>query len=579
MHTPLSVGSDSRAPQNAFGRLRSLVRRALPASRFSPDAEVLTAAAVLGAALVAGLATAADYGVSIDEFNANDYGPKALAWYTSGFTDRSHFENVEFSLWYYGPWFQILTAFVQSFNFGDGIAVRHALTFLVGLGGVAALLPIGRLAVGRWAGTTAIVLCLITGYFYGNLFFAPIDVPFMAAMAWATLAILVMVREPVPSWRATIITGLLVGLALGTRTGGLILQAYMLLGLALCAVEFAVRNGGLRLPFVLALAARYIAAIALAWLMAIAIWPWLELGNPIEQFRTALVYFATIPVSFDFQHWGERVSTNALARSYIPGQLLARLPLPFLGLLVVAAVAALAGGCQLVLKGAASWRAKRSVRSAFLLLAQKRAILIVWAAVICPLAFLILQRATLYDGVRHVLFVIPMLAIVAGEGAMVFVPWLRRSPVLSAIVMVVIGAYLAGTVRTLAILHPLEYVAMNALVGGTYGAYGRFDLDYWSMAAQPALRRLEERLDHDHSVMWNESPPSLVICIPWREGWVGPMLRRPWKLETDPDKADYIIVTERARAHCASRTGLELIDELKRFDRPFAWTYRRHSAQ
>jgi hypothetical protein len=572
MHTPLPV--EQRRSQPPVSK-----KHAAPASRFSLDAEILTAAAVLGAALVVGLVTAADYGISIDEFNADDYGPKALAWYTSHFIDRSHFENVEFSLWYYGPWFQILTAFVQSFNFADAFAVRHALTFLVGLGGVAALLPIGRLAAGPWAGTTAIVLCLITGYFYGNLFFAPIDVPFMAAMVWATLAILIMVRKPIPSWRATITTGLLAGLALGTRTGGLILQAYLLLGLTLCAIEFAARNGGLRLPFVLALAWRYGAALALAWLIAIAIWPWLQVGNPFEQFRIALVYFGTIPVSFDFQHWGERVFANALPRSYIPTQLLARLPLAFLGLLTVAAIATLAAACRLVFKGVMCWRAKRSVRSVWLSVAQKRAILIIWAAVICPLAFLILQRATLYDGVRHVLFVIPMLAIVAGAGATVFLPWLWRSPVITTMVMAAIGAYLGGAALTLAILHPLEYVAMNALVGGTSGAYGRFELDYWSIAAQPALRRLEERLNYDRSVAWNDSPPSLVICIPWREWGVGPMLRRPWKLATDPDKADYVIVTERAQAHCASRSNLELIDEVKRFECAFAWTYRRHSAQ
>src|SRR5437763_345940 len=72
--------------------------------------EIAVGAVILIAALVVGLATAGDYGATIDEFNANDYGPKALAWYTSGFTDRSQFETVEFSLWYYGPWFQMVTA-------------------------------------------------------------------------------------------------------------------------------------------------------------------------------------------------------------------------------------------------------------------------------------------------------------------------------------------------------------------------------------------------------------------------------------------------------------------------------------
>ncbi len=52
------------------------------------------------------------------------------------------------------------------------------MTFMTGLAGLAALVPIGRLAVGRWGGLIAISLCLTTGYLYGSLFFTPIDIPF-----------------------------------------------------------------------------------------------------------------------------------------------------------------------------------------------------------------------------------------------------------------------------------------------------------------------------------------------------------------------------------------------------------------
>jgi hypothetical protein len=52
-----------------------------------------------------------------------------------------------------------------------------------------------------------------------------------------------------------------------------------------------------------------------------------------------------------------------------------------------------------------------------------------------------------------------------------------------------------------------------------------------------------------------------------------PMYRRPWRLETDPDKADFLIATERMR--CGEGRPVVLIDEVKRFDRPFAWTYAR----
>jgi hypothetical protein len=82
-------------------------------------------------------------------------------------------------------------------------------------------------------------------------------------------------------------------------------------------------------------------------------------------------------------------------------------------------------------------------------------------------------------------------AVVAGLGWRALLPPLNRAPVIAAVVA---GAYVGSIVATLAVLHPLEYVAMNALAGGTRGAYGNFELDYWSAAATEALRRLEHRL-------------------------------------------------------------------------------------
>jgi hypothetical protein len=197
-------------------------------------------------------------------------------------------------------------------------------------------------------------------------------------------------------------------------------------------------------------------------------------------------------------------------------------------------------------------------------------VLVVCIAAILPPAFLIVQRATLYDGVRHVLFVIPMLAVIAGAGVVVLLPLLRRIPVISAVAA---GAYVGHVVVTLAVLHPLEYTAMNAFAGGTRGAYKRFELDYWSIAATEALRRLESRLDHDPALRGGETPPSLLICIPFRDDMVGPMLKRPWAIETDAEKAEFVIATERWT--CVDKLSVTLIDEVKRFDRAFARTYMR----
>jgi hypothetical protein len=205
-------------------------------------------------------------------------------------------------------------------------------------------------------------------------------------------------------------------------------------------------------------------------------------------------------------------------------------------------------------------------------LARKRAILVVAFAAILPIAFLIMQGVRIYDGIRHVLFVIPMLAIIAGAGFGMVLPLVRRVALVFAVAA---GLYIGHVVVTLARLHPLEYIAMNLFAGGTYGAANRFELDYFAVAANEAVRRLEDRLAYDPAAQSAEVSPSIHICITWRESVIAPMLKRPWTIETNPEKADFIIETE--RSHCAVGGRLTLIDEVKRFGRSFAWTFVRRA--
>jgi hypothetical protein len=540
------------------------------------DAEWLAAMGLLAAALAIGLATVGDYGITVDEFNADDYGPKSLAWYTSGFADRSSFETVEDTLWYYGPWFQMLTAFVQSFGLADPWAVRHVMTFLIGLAGLAAVIPIGRLAAGRWAGLVALGLCLTTGYLYGSLFFTPVDISFLFAMMLATLAIIAMAGRVVPSWPATLAAGMLSGLAIATRSPGVITQVYLLAALGLCGLEALARPGATVRGDLVRIGARAACALAVGWLVAFTLWPWLQTGNPLTQFEAAFLLFANHPNSFEFPFWGQRVVTTDLPWTYVPGQLMARLPEGFLLLLLAGILSGLAAALRFSCATFAAFMQRKAaaVREAALVLARARGTLVVWGAVILPVGFIIARHSTLYDGVRHILFVIPILAVIAGAGFLRLLPFWRRLPVLSAVLG---GAYLGASIWTLAVLHPLEYVATNALVGGVAGAYGRFDLDYWAAAATVALRRLENRLDYEQPDRFAQDPPSVMVCMTYREAQVAPLFRRPWRLETDPAKADFLIATE--RWHCADDVGdAVLIDEVKRFGRPFAWIYARSPA-
>jgi len=535
--------------------------------RFAVDFEILAVGSLLALAALVAIWTVGDYAITVDEFNADDYGQKSLAWYTSFFTNRSNFDSVEDTLWFYGPWFHILTTLVQSLDLAEHWTTRHLLTFLFGLAALAALLPIARLASGRWAGLIAVGLCLTTGYLYGSMFFTPVDIPFMFAMTWSTLAIMLMAVPIVPLWPATITTGLFTGLAIATRSSGLITHVYLIGAMTLCAVEALMRGGRSAAGDLTRIGVRTVAAIVIAWLTAIALWPWLQIGNPITQFGEAFLFFANHPSSWEFPHWGEMVRTTALPWSYVPAQLLVRLPEGFLLLLCIAVLSGIVSVLAILRLGFAPISQPRlsALKEAVTVTAQARQPLIVWVAATLPIAAIILQHSTLYDGIRHVLFLIPMLAMVASFGFLRLAPLLRRFPMTTAAVA---GGYVGHAALAFVLLHPLQYATFNIFAGGVIGAYGRFEQDYWSLAVLPALRRLEDRLDREDPGRFASNPPSIKLCIGFHEELVAPMFRRPWQLELEPSKADFIIESERWR--CGKHLPVILIDEVKRFGLPFA---------
>jgi hypothetical protein len=380
----------------------------------------------------------------------------------------------------------------------------------------------------------------------------------------------------VPTWPATVAAGLLTGLAMATRSSGIITHLYLVGAMVLCATEAVLASGGSARRAVAQIAVRTVSVIVIAWVAAIALWPWLQIGNPLTQFKEAFVYFANHPNSFNLTHWGRQVPTTDLPWSYIPAELAVRLPEGFLLLLVLGLGFGVAHAFG-VLRGSAAGSPRRymtSARTVALNVARARQALIITVAALGPIATVIVLGSTMYDGIRHVLFLIPMLAVIAGYGLLRLLPLLRRIPKIAAAGGAAYAAYL---IATLIVLHPLQYVALNVVAGGTGGGYGRFDQDYWSIAANTALRRLERRLDPDRDGRFATAAPSVNICIRHREGVVEPMFRLPWRLEVNTGSADYVIETQRFR--CAQNVPVEMIDEVKRFGRTFAWVYARRSAQ
>jgi hypothetical protein len=518
----------------------------------------------LGAVLVIGLASVSNYAITPEEFRYDELGPRLLSLYGG---EREVLPSTDTPV--YAQWFQVLTAAVQSVIPGNRFDIRHGLTFLIGLGGLAALLPIGRLAIGRWAGLTALVLCLLTGNFYGHLFFSPVDVPFMAAMSWATLAIVLMARGVAPSWGAVIAAGLFTGLATATRPDGILAQVLLLLAMLLCAAEAMFRLGRSSRGSLLRIAVQTVIAVALAWVVAIALLPTLHGADLLQRLRAM---FGRLPIGdapSSLVSWGREWSTSALPWHYLPGELLARLSGVFVVLLGLALVFAI--GLLIVFLAGRRRESKQPghVSTPMLmtfLLVRGRGALIVALTALVPLLVAMFARPPLHDGVRLVLFIVPPLALLAAWGFLRLTPLIRTFPIIAA---TLIGIQIGGGVLVLASQHPLEYITTNAFAGGTRGSYARFELDYWGAAASEALRRLEQRLDYDPSGRFASDPPHVLICQ-HAGNLDSAAFRRPWGVADDAQGADFIIETRKAR--CGQGTAGVLIDEVKRRDQPFAWT-------
>src|SRR5262245_18704315 len=118
--------------------------------------------------LILAIATNGNYAISIDEPVQQRYGELILAYYSSGFTDRSlfAFEN----LYLYGGLFDVLATLIVRVLPFDIYSIRHVLCALIGIGGIGATWATARLLAGSRAALIAALLLTVTGAWYGEMF-------------------------------------------------------------------------------------------------------------------------------------------------------------------------------------------------------------------------------------------------------------------------------------------------------------------------------------------------------------------------------------------------------------------------
>jgi hypothetical protein len=415
------------------------------------------------------LASFDDYGMTADEPVQNRYGNRLLRWYATLGADRSAVEQHD--TYYYGGLFELVAQGAEQLSPFGLYETRHLVNALFGFTGIAAAWWMGTLLGGPLGGFLAAAFLAATPLFYGHAFNNPKDIPFASlyAMATAALVRLRLDRPPDlrgPALRGLLLAGVAIGLAAAVRVAGLALLGFAALPWLASAWLAGRRKRAWRPSWrdlgCLALGLALLTSVA--WLVMVAFWPYAQLDplrHPFTAFRAFSDFWQSMPVLYD----GVLVPSGVVSRYYMPWLFAITLPELYLVAFVM--------GLWLLLTLPRRWPLAAEGRSRLLHFA--------WLAVVTalPLAWAVLDHTPFYNGNRHLLFIVPGLAVLAGVSA---ARWLRAPRPVGVRVAgaVLLAAAVAWAVVDMVELHPYQSVYFNRLVGGGLrGAATRYETDYW----------------------------------------------------------------------------------------------------
>jgi hypothetical protein len=471
-------------------------RMAWLASRLSWHRAALGLFVLLGLVVIA---TFADYGVTWDEDVHNWYGVFVLDYYLSLFQDGRCLNWL--NLYNYGAAFDTIAAALNRFSPFGTYETRHLLNGFLGVLGIAGSWKLARSLGGPRAGFIAAVLLLAIPNYYGQMFNNPKDIPFAVGMVWS---IYYMVRIipllPQPKWSLVAKLGIATGMALGVRVGGLLIFCYLGL-LLLCFVLWrSIETPSPRRILADGLASCWrvlLPTIIVAYPVMLLFWPWAQ-ESPIANPLRSLIFFSHETFPYRTLFAGHYFPASDLPWVYLPTYIVLALPELVLALALAAPIGAFVVIRRLTGAERRDWILRHGLMA---------------FAILFPVAYAVEIKAVLFDGMRHFIFLLPLIAVAAALVADRILDWLAwfeyRRPIYAAIAL-----YGMAHFSMMAMLHPNEYVYYNGFVGGVEGAQGLFKLDYWANSYAEAVDGLENYLETQYGLDFMDRDFTVAVCGP-----------------------------------------------------------------
>ncbi len=370
--------------------------------------------------------------------------------------------------------------------------------------------------------------------FMGDLPANPKDMPFAVFYFLALAAILYYHGHPKTSWfRQGLVLGLFFGLAVCSRLLGLSL----FLIYPLFVLHFywhGVKHRGLKTfkPFAQRNGMIWCTALAVTTLLVLATWPYLRVDT-ISRLTDLLIlsrHFAWVnPVLF----MGREILSTQLPWTYLFVWVLITTPLFILSFLALSLT---------------------RLRKTF-----QNPLWVLLASTLSIHFFLYLTlRPVLYDGLRHYLFLLPILSAWAAMTAIEF--FTDKKPLLpKRVAGVLVALNLLWVIGQMVLLHPYEYIYFNETVGGVKGTEGRFDNDYWGASYKEAMVWLKGNAPTEGTVKvtCSGNPYQLLDCLAPNMKWTDELNDADYYLSTTRDNKDKLAGSAPV-VHVVQREGIPL---------------------
>lgn len=365
----------------------------------------------------------------------------------------------------------------------------HLMNALLGFG---AMLYTGLFAkkIAGWrAAFLALLFIALSPRFFGDCMNNPKDIPFAATSIFALYSMASFLEKlPRLDLKTIILTALGLGLCIGSRIGGLILIGYLVVFSGLFCAQNIAASG-----FSQKALASLVCSVALIIILGIGIglifWPYGRTHTLPETLG------AVMQIS-QFKHWNNPVlfEGKVTLASQLPWYYLLK------WILISTPFFLHAGLIFLLILG----RKKKT-----LLLTPPT--LLITAAGLFPLIFIMLRHSIVYNGWRHLYFIYPPLIVLAALGwEFLFGALWGKTKIVAASLLLTLLC--AEPLAWMACNYKYASVYFNPATGGLKGAFSKYETDYWGLC----LEESAEWLADYHQKNYSAFPYALV----WAEGQI-----------------------------------------------------------